>query len=286
MNAARGALAVLLLVAWTGSAFAQDELDTVYLKGGGLIRGIVVEDVPGQPLRIRLPDGVIRTLERDRIERVELYGASAAPPSPPAPPPPSPGVSAPNDWEQPPGIEPVVGQKEHRHNGFYLRMNLGPAYALMASADSDVTVRGPGAMVGGAIGGAVTENVILFVDFVGDSAFNPTVESGGQQFGTSDITASVVGFGPGTAYYFMPANAYASASLMVAQLSFERVGVPTDTAVGVGANLMLGKEWWVSNEWGLGVAAQLFAGQIRGGASAVGSWTFLAFGLGFSATYN
>ncbi len=55
-----------------------DSYDTVVLKNGGILRGSLVKDVPGESLVLELTTGEIRTIPRAEIARVEP--ARSAPP--------------------------------------------------------------------------------------------------------------------------------------------------------------------------------------------------------------
>jgi len=64
------------------------QYDTVVLSNGGVLRGTVVEDVPGASLVLEMPDGKLRTIPRSEIAQVDYAGAPSpagmAPyPSPP-----------------------------------------------------------------------------------------------------------------------------------------------------------------------------------------------------------
>jgi hypothetical protein len=64
-----------------------------------------------------------------------------------------------------------------------------------------------------------------------------------------------------------------------------------DTEFGPGLSLVLGKEWWVSDNWGLGLAGQLYAARMKDRQPAfVGSetptWRALGLNLLFSASFN
>jgi hypothetical protein len=54
---------------------------------------------------------------------------------------------------------------------------------------------------------------------------------------------------------------------------------------GVGFQFRIGKEWWVSEEWGLGIAASYLRASIpeKGGND---DWAVNNFALTFTATYN
>ncbi|HET7040049.1 MAG TPA: hypothetical protein VFH97_09175 [Gemmatimonadales bacterium] len=80
------ALAVILLVARAGQAAAQSDLeDVVYLKDGSIVRGILVEQVPGQSLLIRTRDGSQFRYPMDQVARItreppQATAPAAAPP--------------------------------------------------------------------------------------------------------------------------------------------------------------------------------------------------------------
>ena len=58
---------------------------------------------------------------------------------------------------------------------------------------------------------------------------------------------------------------------------------------GIGINLAIGKEWWVSDNWGLGVAAQLSSTVLPDKNLRTGeelNLTTHSVGILFSATFN
>ncbi len=56
---------------------------------------------------------------------------------------------------------------------------------------------------------------------------------------------------------------------------------------GLGFHGMVGKEWWVSSEWGLGIAAELTVASMKDeDSSSNTTWTGSSFSLVFSSTFN
>lgn len=53
-----------------GSLMAQSTVETVYLKNGGLVKGEIVEQVPGQSLKVKTKDGNIFVYQMDEVERI------------------------------------------------------------------------------------------------------------------------------------------------------------------------------------------------------------------------
>ena len=79
-------------------------------------------------------------------------------------------------------------------------------------------------------------------------------------------------------------------------LTFTQVTVNDDTVndgsgngdltdMGVGGSFLVGKEWWVSTNWGLGVAGMLRLASMKVTDSDA-RMTATAFSILFSATYN
>ena len=55
---------------------------------------------------------------------------------------------------------------------------------------------------------------------------------------------------------------------------------------GLGLKLAVGKEWWVSDHWGIGVAGQFFISRNDDPDATTVKLTTLGGGVAFSATYN
>lgn len=177
---------------------------------------------------------------------------------------------------------PVPGQ--HQHEGFYLRLLSGVGYTHIRAGEQDLTARGGSGTFGLALGYNVARNLIVYAELFDDIAVDPTVEQDGMEAATDDLNVGVIGWGAGAAYYFMPANAYASVTLAASRLTLDagdRESVESDW--GIGASLVGGKEWWVSDSWGLGVAAHVYFGGVPDGGQIV---TAAAGALVLSATYD
>jgi hypothetical protein len=223
------------------------------------------------------------------------------PPSPPGPPPnyPPAPAGAPTYYPAQPGsyqyVPTTVGVRPgvQTHDGFYLNLQLGPGYSRMSatSGGADVTVSGGGVELSVALGGVVAPNLVIFGQIVGNSAIDPKVEISGLGSGTGNGSATVSGLGAGLTYFVMPANVYLSGSLLATQLAIsdENGDDVGKSDLGFGINLSVGKEWWVSDQWGLGGALQFMAARMEDKGSVAGSkptWTSVAFALALSATFN
>jgi hypothetical protein len=163
------------------------------------------------------------------------------------------------------------------------------------------SLSGGGLDLGLAAGHAVRKNFILQLDTILSSASNPSYEVDGEPM-DRDISAVAIGIGPAATYY-LPHNFYATAALYASWLDrTETRNLPPDpanpfdppeteevevrTETGIGASLTLGKEWWVSDSWGLGVAARAYLASMPDSESPDTPWGVHSLSLLFSATMN
>ena len=183
------------------------------------------------------------------------------------------------------------------HDGFALQMSFGPAaQAWQLNFDTsagaqEYEVTGGGVMMDFAIGGALTENLILFGQLGVVSSVGPELsiksESSSSVHSDDDVAASTAVLGVGLMYYFSQINMFFGASLVrpSLELTFDNTSVRSES--GGGLHLRLGKEWWVGDEWGLGLALHAMGGRIPAQDEAKGEdWEISTFALTLSATYN
>jgi hypothetical protein len=203
-------------------------------------------------------------------------------------PPPPPQAYAP-----PPGYAPAyAAAPDHVHDGFYLRLHIGGGYAHMGGTDAngdEVAFVGAGGSFGVALGGTVAPNFIIFGNLFGVSLSDPDIQFNGTKTGTASGTTTLAGIGPGVAYYFQPINMYLSGTVAAMWFSADdsngNSAYSSDT--GFGFQGMVGKEWWVSQDWGIGLAGEvLFSGAMKDKVDPTIKWGGTSFGLAFSATYN
>ena len=163
-----------------------------------------------------------------------------------------------------------------QHKGFYLRLTTGIGYG---TTGDEVKLSGAGGMTTIGIGYAIMENLIVNADIWALHAIDPTIEFDGKE-AEVDGGLDISGLGIGLTYYLMPANIYVTGSLGMADATLEVDGYGEfESDSGLGVNLAVGKEWWVSDNWGLGVAGQVFFADIEDESAIAG-------GILFSATYN
>lgn len=171
----------------------------------------------------------------------------------------------------------------HRHLGFALRFEPGigligsNAYGSNQWELMNLARTGVSGSFGIVAGGALIENLILAADFWGTAT--PSPAGGDSAYGLGAIGVNVT-------YYLMPHNVFVSASPSIAKLwSVRSDGSSHATTAGFALKLAVGKEWWISDHWGLGVAGQFFFAS-NDDKSIGATWKTVAGGLALSATYN
>jgi hypothetical protein len=213
-------------------------------------------------------------------------------------PPPSyypPSGYPPSGYYAPPGyplarpLGPPPGA--HEHDGFYMRLTMGGGY-LHASTSQDgmtTSLSGAGLSLNMALGGSVTHNWIVFGEVSVSSASAPVREDTGYPDKTLDNqTLSLISVGPGVAYYFDSLNLYLSGAVTMSMLTLDRDNSNSSqelTRSGFGASFMVGKEWWVSSDWGVGIAGMLQGASMKDKYYDQ-RWSAGSLSVLFSATYN
>lgn len=147
-----------------------------------------------------------------------------------------------------------------QHKGFFLSMSVGPNFPSITAeivGDYNLMFKGTGAQFDFKIGGAIKENLILHATITSNTMTGPEITSGGSSQNTSNnLTLGETMMGGGITYYVMPANISLSGSLGIG--NFTLIDGDNDSSIstdrGFSMQLKVGKEWWISKRWGLGVA--------------------------------
>ena len=151
-------------------------------------------------------------------------------------------------------------EKYHQHTGFYLSLGVGPNFPSINSeviGEYNFTFTGTGAQFDIKIGGAVIENLIIHATLTSNAMSGPKITSDGTSLKASNNTSlGEAMYGGGITYYIMPSNFFVSGSLGLGKFTV----IDSDKANSISTNgglsmqLKIGKEWWVSKKWGLGIA--------------------------------
>jgi hypothetical protein len=175
------------------------------------------------------------------------------------------------------------------HDGFYLRLALGVGYGRVSitTGGEETTIVGTSLASSLAIGGAIAPNLILYGGFVDSSLLSPDYKVDGTTVTKGGSSILFSGFGPGLAYYFMPSNTYLAGTLLLSRLS-QAVPGGRDAISdrGPGLEALLGKEWWVSENWGLGVTAQVILARLAAKGIDDAAFNVVQAALLVSATFN
>ncbi|MFH1842878.1 MAG: hypothetical protein ABIF77_06695 [bacterium] len=185
----------------------------------------------------------------------------------------------------------VAGPNAH-DEGFFLRMSAGGGSAgtKLEVGGEFVEFTGTCGDINFAIGGIVSPNLALHGTIYGWVVSDPDLEIRSTELSTagptptnSDLTMGAVGIG--MTYWFMPANLYLSTTIGSAGLTLEAAGLEYNWDRGLALDVTLGKEWWVGDAWGIGVAG----GVIYHSLPETGineNWSGTSFAIRFTATHN
>jgi tetratricopeptide (TPR) repeat protein len=175
----------------------------------------------------------------------------------------------------------------HRHDGFFLRAQLGLGYTTVTADQADLKLKGGSGHFALAAGGALSDRFVLYAELASGVASEPDVELEGQSATLTDGEMSVTSLGVGGALYIMPANVYLSATASAARLSLEFQQRSLETRTGFGLTLSAGKEWWVGRDVGIGLAVQLHGAAMKEDVATDPDTLMPAWiSLLFSGTYN
>lgn len=193
------------------------------------------------------------------------------------------------DWSAPPEHTPGV----ETHDGFMLRLTLGLGYGVVTeSAGPAGTFKLTGASGSFSIdvGGAVTENAVIHARIADFFEFSPHVTANGRDQGDAqNVSVGGVFVGPAFTYYFMPVNLYLTGAVGMSWIRAANADENTSytSDIGLGLNADVGKEWWVSDNWGLGVAGRFWYTHATDKEASINvKYDMTGFALLFSATYQ
>jgi len=180
----------------------------------------------------------------------------------------------------------------NRHDGWFFRAQLGAGPGLTtveAPSGTEIKYEGAAAAFRMQFGYSFIDNLAVFIDEGYTSMADPDVSVNDNAVNNSDSSVFIQDIGIGLSYYFMPLNIYISASLLAHTLTFEGSIFEGDSKKGAAVYLSVGKEWWVSDNWGIGVALFVFSGSTTARDESLNieyDIKSTVVGIAFSATYN
>jgi hypothetical protein len=175
--------------------------------------------------------------------------------------------------------------REHE-GGIFIRLSAGIAGSTTSLEDAGTKTEFSegGGTNNLALGGMAWQNVALHATLFGWAVSDPKIEIDGVEQRRSNGTASLNALGGGVTWYIMPVNIYVSGTAGFGWLRVAQ-NYNLDSSPGFAFDVTVGKEWWVSDRWGLGVALGLNGHSIPvEGADA--NWEGGSIGVRFSATFN
>jgi hypothetical protein len=156
-------------------------------------------------------------------------------------------------------LDPLYGQ-----GAFFMRLTVGPGY-LWGHGDPNTELTGVSAGFEATLGGFILQNFALHADVGWMNTYNPDFTVDGTTLTSTSVIFQASTFRVGASYYFQPIRVYASLSAgfgvaaltAYSWLSDGSVGlVGTEyTKVGPSFAVEVGKEFELSDYWGLGLAA-------------------------------
>jgi hypothetical protein len=259
---------ILFLAIAFVSIQSQTIRDVLYLKNGSVIYGSIIELIPDQQVKIKTSDGSIFVYPYADIQKITK--------------------------------EEITTSAEkgfHLHDGFYLSFGYSASFGnIKAEGEnmSALTISDVGFGFDCLIGWAVKENLLLHFTGSGCIIYGPTAKfaDGTSEKAPDNISLMGMFSGIGATYYFMPNNMFVSASLGSGSFDFndsKNSEKNWHTDPGFSFQIKAGKEWWVSKNWGLGVAAtytMLNSEYTPVGSSTSENWSSNRFSILFSATFN
>ena len=183
----------------------------------------------------------------------------------------------------------------HQHKGLYLSMSVGPLFGSVTDDLGTYTMdmSGTGAQFDFKIGGAIKENLILHATLISNSLLGPTIKiSGNSSTKASDnIAVGEAMLGGGLTYYIMPSNIFLSGTLGLGNFSIIDTNDNNNnvsTQRGFSMQLKIGKEWWISKKWGLGISLTYGKTNLTNKPSGgiVEKLDSNRFGILFNSTFN
>lgn len=180
------------------------------------------------------------------------------------------------------------------HRGFFLRFNLGggPNQTQgLGDNDEDFTIGDAGGHFGIEIGGALFPGFAVYGLILATSIVGPKLTVNDDVVTTDDqlsFSTSIVGAG---ATYYLPWNIYLDGAVGIArhQVTYDGPGLQweIDSDPGLGILVGAGKEWMVSDSWGLGLGVSGVFSKVNDedDAGVKTEFTGASVGFTFSATY-
>ena len=182
----------------------------------------------------------------------------------------------------------VCGPRDHE-DGFLLRLATGAA--IGASTEIDIATEtfkmsGTGVDLEIAIGGVVTPNLAIHGTLLAWVVSDPKLEVADES-GNAGGTLGLAGAGAGLTYYIMPVNLYLTGTAGFGRLEIGDSNVSYAFGTGFLFEAAIGKEFFVSDKWGLGLSVGIVYHSVPwDDVELDNNWTGVSVPVRFTATMN
>lgn len=190
---------------------------------------------------------------------------------------------------------PIIDKGYHKHDGFYLSCSLGMSAGPLHCKEeignniNNYRFSGEGFSYDFKIGGEITENLILHATFLINEITDPNGNYKKEGlYNNSNPTINEFTIGAGLTYYFMPVNIYLSGTLGFGSIDFPIDGSDLSSEKGFGFQFKAGKDWWLSDNWALGLSVGYSGTYLEYAptSSSIQTWNSDRFALMIGLTFN
>jgi hypothetical protein len=178
------------------------------------------------------------------------------------------------------------GRRDHE-GGFFVRLSAGGGWAWTRLDILGLRTQFSGLSrdVNVALGVMAARNLAVHATVFGWALSEPKMLVGPVDLGRVEADLTLPAAGAGMTYYLMPANIYLSGSVGAGKLTLDYAVSDFESHYVVVVDATAGKEWWVSGDWALGVAAGFGLYSIPG-EDTRDDWSGPSVSLRVTATVN
>jgi hypothetical protein len=185
----------------------------------------------------------------------------------------------------------------HNHDGLYLRLGFGFGFMntkgeIDLPNSSELSITGAGFTGEFMIGGTPTPGFVIGGGTSGFTVFDPKFEVDGEEVNTTADSVNLSMIGLFVDVYPDPKQGlHVQGMVGYAQLSSDETDSDDERPDGLGLAVGVGYEWWVGEQWGVGILGKLTYASTKienslGTTSVDVTYTTLAPALLFTATLH
>jgi hypothetical protein len=185
----------------------------------------------------------------------------------------------------------------HNHDGFYLRLGIGFGFMnttgeVDVPGSNELKITGAGLTGEFLIGGTPAPGFVIGGGTMGFTVFDPKFEVNGQEQNTTADSVNLSMIGLFVDVYPNPEQGlHIQGMIGYAQLSSDETDSDDERPGGLGLSVGVGYEWWVGEQWGVGILGKLAYASTKidgtvGGTSVDITYTTVAPALLFTATLH